>query len=83
MKIFSLRGKVNGVTYLMPGESLDDAIMRLQQYKPGEYNYTGESRELDIDLSKFDGKPIAMLTANMMVFPRPFVELGMENCQIY
>jgi hypothetical protein len=83
VRIYSLHHESRGVTYLMPGEALDAAIAIMQQYQPGEYDYTGETRELPIDMSAFDGKPLAMLTADRMVNPRPQVELGMENCQIH
>lgn len=83
VRIYSLNHTSRGVTYLVPGESLNEAIATMQRYKQGEYVYTGETREVQIDMSVFDGKPLAMITVNRMVNPGFLTELGLENCQIH
>lgn len=82
VKIYSLFCPASGVTYLMPGESTGSVIKAIQAWKPGEYEYTGQTRELLIEETDFDGRPIGMLSMDGMVNPPLHPELGIEYASL-
>jgi hypothetical protein len=74
--IFLAKNVINSVFLLVPAKDFDEAKEKLEKWKPGVYEWAGET----VEFSEATQKPIAMIEIDFKV--RLQEKLGLQTSQV-